>query len=53
MSVMSGAGGDLSGLAWLLLLSIPPGLALAGYWARGRAGDKPPKVPPGDPGNPT
>ncbi|MDP3256941.1 hypothetical protein [Bosea sp. (in: a-proteobacteria)] len=45
--------GDESFLAWLLLLAIPPGLALAGYWARGRAGVKRPKVPPGDPGNPT
>ncbi|MET3892825.1 hypothetical protein ABIE41_003901 [Bosea sp. OAE506] len=50
---MSTATSELSGLAWLLLLSIPPGLALAGYWARGRFGEKPPKVPPGDPGNPT
>jgi hypothetical protein len=45
--------GDWSFLPWLLLAAIPPGLALAGYWARGRFGDKAPKVPPGDPGNPT
>lgn len=45
--------GDWSFLPWLLLVAIPPGLALAGYWARGRFGDKAPKVPPGDPGNPT
>lgn len=45
--------GEWNGLAWLLLLSIPPGLALAGYWARGRWRDRTPKIPPGDPGNPT
>ena len=47
--------GDASFLPWLLFMSIPIGLVLAGYWARGRAGEKPPKapkVPPGDPGNP-
>ncbi|WP_156323245.1 hypothetical protein [Bosea sp. AAP35] len=43
---------DWSFLPWLLFGSIPLGLVFAGYWARGRAGDKPPKVPPGDPGNP-
>ncbi len=37
---------------WLLLVAIPPGLALAGFWARGLRKEKPPKVPPGDPGNP-
>ena len=45
--------GELGVLPWLLLISIPPGLALAGYWARGRFVEKKPKVPPGDPGNPT
>lgn len=44
--------GDASFMPWLLLLSIPLGLMLAGYWARGRLSEKPPKVPPGDPGNP-
>lgn len=44
---------DLSFLTVLLLVSIPPGLALAGYWAHGRSRNKRPKVPPGDPGNPT
>ena len=27
--------GDWNFLIWLLILSIPPGLALAAYWARG------------------
>ncbi len=45
--------GDWSFLPWLLLASIPVGLVLAGYWARGRFTEKVPKVPPGDPGNPT
>lgn len=45
--------GEVDWLTWLLILSIPPGLALAGYWAHGRRKRKPPKVPPGDPGNPT
>jgi hypothetical protein len=44
--------GDADFLVWLLLGSIPPGLALAGYWARGLRRPKTPKVPPGDPGNP-
>lgn len=44
---------DWSFLPWLLLVSIPPGLVLAGYWARGHFSEKAPKVPPGDPGNPT
>lgn len=45
--------GDAGFVGWLLMLSIPPGLALAGYWARGLRRPKAPKVPPGDPGNPT
>lgn len=45
--------GDASFMPWLLLLSLPVGLVLAGYWARGRLREKAPKVPPGDPGNPT
>jgi len=40
-------------LYWLLLVSVPFGLALAGFWAHGRLRDARPKVPPGDPGNPT
>ncbi len=44
--------GGVDVLPWLLLVAIPPGLVLAGYWARGRFRDKAPKVPPGDPGNP-
>lgn len=43
---------DWSFLPWLLLGSIPVGLIFCGYWARGKSGDKAPKVPPGDPGNP-
>lgn len=39
-------------LALLLFLAIPPGLVLAGFWARGWRKRKPPRVPPGDPGNP-
>ncbi|MFA6967503.1 MULTISPECIES: hypothetical protein [Bosea] len=45
--------GDWGFLPWLIALSIPLGLVLAGYWAHGRSGNKAPKVPPGDPGNPT
>jgi threonine/homoserine/homoserine lactone efflux protein len=45
--------GDWNFLMWLLILSIPPGLALAAYWARGLRRDRRPKVPPGEPGNPT
>lgn len=45
--------GDWGFLTWLLLIAIPPGLALAGFWAHGRFRNKRPKVPPGDPGNPT
>lgn len=46
--------GDVGFLGWMLLLAIPPGLVLAGYWARGVAKQRKfPKVPPGDPGNPT
>jgi hypothetical protein len=45
---------DFGLIGWILLLAIPPGLALAGYWARGiRKRADTPKVPPGDPGNPT
>jgi hypothetical protein len=44
---------EIAWLGWLLLLSIPPGLALAAFWARGLKRQKEPKVPPGDPGNPT
>jgi hypothetical protein len=39
-------------LYWLLLGSIPCGLVLAGFWAHGQRRNRPPKVPPGDPGNP-
>jgi hypothetical protein len=45
--------GDWSFLVWMLVLSIPPGLALAAYWARGLRREKAPKVRPGEPGNPT
>ena len=31
--------GELNGLTWLLLLSIPPGLALAGCQSKGGLGD--------------
>jgi len=44
---------DVDWLVWILVLSIPPGLIFAGYWARGLRKQKTPKVPPGDPGNPT
>jgi len=36
----------------MLLAAIPFGLAAAAFWARGLRKDKPPVVPPGDPGNP-
>jgi len=39
-------------LLWVLLLAVPPGLVLAGYWARGRRRADRPQVPPGDPENP-
>jgi hypothetical protein len=45
--------GDWNFLIWLLILSIPPGLALAAYWAHGLRRARQPKVPPGEPGNPT
>lgn len=45
--------GDWSFVVWLLILSVPIGLALAAYWAHGFRRQKAPKVPPGDPGNPT
>lgn len=43
--------GDWGFLVWLLIVSIPFGLAAATYWARALR-KPPPKVPPGDPGNP-
>jgi hypothetical protein len=50
---MNVAMSDIGLIGWILLVAIPPGLALAGYWARGRSRSrKSPKVPPGDPGNP-
>lgn len=44
--------GDWSFLVWVFLLAIPPGLALAAFWARGLRRNRQPKVPPGEPGNP-
>ena len=45
--------GDWGLVGWLLLLSVPVGLTLGGFWARGwRRRRSPPKVPPGGPGNP-
>jgi hypothetical protein len=45
--------GDWAFLVWIFLCAIPPGLALAAYWAHGLRRHRQPKVPPGDPGNPT
>ena len=44
--------GDWGFLVWLLIVSIPVGLAAATYWARALRKRRPPKVPPRDPGNP-
>ena len=44
--------GESDWLSWLLILSIPLGLALAAFWAHGRRKRKAPRIPPGDPGNP-
>jgi hypothetical protein len=43
--------GDWGFVFWIVLAGIPFGLAFATFWARSLR--KGPKVPPGDPGNPT
>ena len=44
--------GDWGLVGWLLLASVPLGLTLGGFWAKGLRQRKRPRVPPGDPGNP-
>ncbi len=39
-------------LFWLIVCSVPLGLAFAVFWARSYRRRKFPRVPPGEPGNP-